>query len=157
MAPGQLEQGLAGFGLHVRGVDHREPAELEPFGGDVMKDLEGMRRDSLVVFVVRNHCAACVGRETSLGRKCLPKVVLPEPLGPIRTTRLSLGILMSILATSSTFIFHRPRQFIDKPLVRVKTAFFDHPSGCGLARKSTRTAFRRHISHGVAAYAMVPS
>ena len=69
MAPGQLEQGLAGFWLHVRGVDHREPAELEPFGGDVMKDLEGMRRDSLVVFVVRNHCAACVGREHFAGEE----------------------------------------------------------------------------------------
>ena len=33
-----------------------------------------------------------------MGRKCLrANVLLPEPLGPIRTTRLRLGILMFML------------------------------------------------------------
>ena len=48
---------------------------------------------------------------TSVGRKCLrAKVVLPEPLGPIRTTRLRLGILMCIgggLDTSSRTVEDR--------------------------------------------------
>ena len=91
--PGQLHQRLAGLGLDVGGVDHREPPQGQPLGGDEVEHLEGVVRDRLVVLVVADHPPAGVRGEDSVGRKCLrANVLLPDPLGPIRTTRLSLGI-----------------------------------------------------------------
>ena len=90
---GQFHQRLASLGLDVGGVDHREPPQGQPLPGDEPEHLERLVRDRLVVLVVRTMPRQASDERISVGLKCLrAKVLLPEPLGPIRTTRLSLGI-----------------------------------------------------------------
>ena len=48
----QFHERLAGLGLDVGGVDHREPTQGEPLPGDEPEHLERMARDGLVVLVV---------------------------------------------------------------------------------------------------------
>ena len=50
--PGQFHQRLAGLGLDVGGVNHREPPQGQPLPGDEPEHLEGVVRDRLVVLVV---------------------------------------------------------------------------------------------------------
>ena len=54
---GQVNQRAARVRLHVRRVDHGEPAELEPLGGDRVQRGEGRRGDRLVVLVVADQAA----------------------------------------------------------------------------------------------------
>ena len=49
----------------------------------------------LVVLVVADHPRQASEESTSVGGKCFrAKVLLPEPLGPMRMTRERLGILI---------------------------------------------------------------
>ena len=66
--PGQLDQRLAGLGLDVGGVDHRQPPQGQPLAGDEVQHLEGILRDGLIVLVVADHPPAGVRRE-DLGRQ----------------------------------------------------------------------------------------
>ena len=66
--PGQLDERLAGLGLDVGGIDHREPPQGQPLAGDEVEHLEGLVRDRLIVLVVADHPPAGVGRE-DLGRQ----------------------------------------------------------------------------------------
>ena len=61
--PGQLHQRLAGLGLDVGGVDHREPPQGQPLPGDELEHLERLIRDHLVVLAVREHATTGIGRE----------------------------------------------------------------------------------------------
>ena len=65
--PGQFHQRLAGLGLDVGGVDHREPPQGQPLPGDEPEHLERLVRDRLVVLVVADHPPAGVGREDLRG------------------------------------------------------------------------------------------
>ena len=69
--PGELDERLASLGLHVRGIDDREPPQRQPLGGDEPQHLESLNRDRLVVLVVADHGPAGVGRE-DLGRLEVP-------------------------------------------------------------------------------------
>src|SRR5207248_2759522 len=71
----------------------------------------------------------------SVGRKCLrANVLLPEPLGPIRTTRDNLGIVMFMVMRYSARLLRTPGLFNQSPatLARVVPALFGQPSGCDL-------------------------
>jgi hypothetical protein len=60
---GQRHQGLARFGLHVRGVDHRQPSAGQTLRRDEVQHLERILRGRLIVFVIADKRAAFVGRE----------------------------------------------------------------------------------------------
>jgi len=90
--PGEVDERLAGLGLDVRGVDDRQPPQGEPLGGDEVQDLEGVVRRRLIVLLVADYRTAGVRRQNLVGRKCRrANVLLPDPLGPIRTTSDSFG------------------------------------------------------------------
>lgn len=59
-APRELDPGLAIGGAHIGGVDHREPAVLQPFLGDCGNEREGVGRGRLVGLVVADETAAIV-------------------------------------------------------------------------------------------------
>ena len=62
-APGQLDERLAGLGLHIGGVDDREFAASQPLGSDEMQRLESVPGRALVGLVVADHGAEGVGRK----------------------------------------------------------------------------------------------
>ena len=64
---GERDEALAGAGLHVRRVDDRQPAQLEPLADDELQDLERVLGRGLVVLVVGDQPAAEVARD-DLGR-----------------------------------------------------------------------------------------
>ena len=66
---GKLDQRLAGFGLHVRGVDDNQPAQGQALGGDVMQKRKGFVRDRLIVLVVADHATAGVRRQNLGGQE----------------------------------------------------------------------------------------
>ncbi len=49
---GQLHQRLAILQAHIGGVHHRQPTTLEPLAGDVVQDVEGVRRGRLIILVI---------------------------------------------------------------------------------------------------------
>ncbi len=68
---GQRHQRAAGVRLHVRGVDHGQPPDGQPLGGDDMQRLESLRGDRLVGLVVADKAAEYV-RGEHLGRPEVP-------------------------------------------------------------------------------------
>ena len=93
----QLDQSPAVLGAYIGGVDHGQAARLEAFGHDQAEHFEGGGRGRLVGLVVGDEGAAGIGRD-DLGRpETAPREVdLPEPDGPIRTTREKSGMLRRI-------------------------------------------------------------
>ena len=67
-APRQLDPALAVGGAHIGGVDHGQPAMLQPLVGDGAHQLEGVGADRLVGLVVGDQAAAMVRRD-HLGRQ----------------------------------------------------------------------------------------
>jgi hypothetical protein len=65
--PRQGDERLAGLGLHVCGIDHREQSAGEPLPGDEVEQVEGIARGRLVVVVVRHEAATRIRRH-DLGR-----------------------------------------------------------------------------------------
>lgn len=57
---GQFDQRLAGLGLHIRGVDHGQPAQSQALTGDVVQKGKSFVGHGLVVFVVTDHPPASV-------------------------------------------------------------------------------------------------
>jgi hypothetical protein len=70
----ELDQRPPSLGLHVRGVDDREPAAGQPLPDDVVEELERIVGGVLRVLVVGDEAAAEVGRD-HLGRE---EVRMPE-------------------------------------------------------------------------------
>ena len=89
---GQADELTTRLGLHVRGVDDREPAGLEALAGDEVEHVEGRGGRGLVVLVVARRDRGRGPRTPPRsGRKCLAaKVDLPEPLAPTSTTSAEL-------------------------------------------------------------------
>ena len=71
MLAGQRHQRPPRVRLHVRGVDHGQPPDGEPLGGDHVQRLEGRRGHRLVVLVVADQAAEEV-RGQHLGRPEVP-------------------------------------------------------------------------------------
>ncbi len=75
----QGNQGRPGRRLHARGIDHGQPACLQPLARDEVQDLERRRRGGLVVLVVGDQAAAEVGgddlrrTEVLAGERRLPR------------------------------------------------------------------------------------
>jgi hypothetical protein len=61
--PGEGDERLASFRLHVGRVDDRQPAQRQSFRGDEVQDLEGVVRHRLIVFLVADHRTAGVRRQ----------------------------------------------------------------------------------------------
>ena len=104
---GPAPPGLAGLGLDVGGVDDRQSPQRQP--------LAAMNRRTSKASLVTPwsfSSSPTIPRQKSeerisVERKCLrANVLLPEPLGPMRTTRLRLGILIFM----SIFYSDRPRR-----------------------------------------------
>ena len=73
VTPSQFDERLAGLGLHIGGVDHRQPAQRQPLGGDVVQHFEGVVGDGLVVRVVSHHRPAGVRRQDFGGQEVLAR------------------------------------------------------------------------------------
>jgi hypothetical protein len=67
VGPRHLDQRPASLALDVGGVDHREPAPLEPLAGDVVQHVERVAGGRLVVLVVGHERPAPVRREHLAG------------------------------------------------------------------------------------------
>src|SRR5437763_1367455 len=88
---------------------------------------------------------------TSVGRKCLrAKVLLPEPLGPIRTTSDRFGIEICI---NKSFPDDHTRRQGSGILHGIVPALFDQPRWCGMSVNeklrrimTARTAGRQAIN-----------
>ena len=92
--PGQFHQRLAGLGLDVGGVDHREPPQGQPLPGDELEHLERLVRDRLVVLVVADHASAGVGREDLRGLEVpAGERALARPAGADQYDEAELGDL----------------------------------------------------------------
>jgi hypothetical protein len=50
--PSEGNDWLAGFGLHIRGIDHYQLASRQPFGSDEIQNLKGIVRGRLAVLLV---------------------------------------------------------------------------------------------------------
>jgi hypothetical protein len=84
--------------LDVGGVDDGEPPGGEPLAGDVVQRLERLGGDRLVVLVVGEHGPELVGREHACrGEVPAAKVLLPDPVTPISTTRQVSGSVIFML------------------------------------------------------------
>jgi hypothetical protein len=128
--PGEGDERLARFRLHVGRLDDRQAAQGQPLPGDEVQDLEGVVRHGLIVFLVADRRSAGVDDSTSVAKTCWrAKVLLPEPLGPMRTTRLRFGnldahVVVEIAETSAPF---HPRGVAKLSLVK---SVFGRTSPC---------------------------
>ncbi len=67
----------------------------------IVQQFESVIGRRLIVLVVADQPRQKSDDSTSVGRKCLrANVLFPDPLGPMRTTRESLGIVISIFISN---------------------------------------------------------
>ena len=69
--PSEGNDRLAGFSLHVRGVDHYQLAGSQPFGSDEIKNLKRVIRGRLAVLLVGHEATAEVRRKNLSRSKML--------------------------------------------------------------------------------------
>ena len=56
--PSEGNDWIAGFDLHIRGIDHHQLASRQPFGSYEIQDLKGIIRGRLAVLLVRYQTTA---------------------------------------------------------------------------------------------------
>ena len=61
--PSQGNDWLTGFSLHIRGIDHYQLANCQPFGSDEIENFKGVIRGRLAVLLVGHETTAEVRRK----------------------------------------------------------------------------------------------
>ena len=71
--PGQRDEWLARFRLHIRRIHDRQARGGQSFCADEMQDLECIRRRGLAILIVGNEAAAIIRRQHFGRLEMLPR------------------------------------------------------------------------------------